>query len=111
MAQSKPKNKKDNGIEQLLSEQTSIILQAADERLAAQDQHIEARFYAINRRFDAVDKRIEEQRFMEKLNSLTSTLDHFLKRLTDTEQEFIFMKNDMKRIKAVLREKLGVAIE
>src|SRR6266436_5796567 len=132
MAQSKPKNKKDKGIEQLLSEQTGIILQAVDERLSAQDKKFEARFDAIDRRFDAQDKQIEErfaaqniailtavdkrlenmeQRFMEKLSSLTNTLDRFLKRLTDTEEEFMFMKNDVKRIKAILREKLGVAIE
>jgi hypothetical protein len=29
-----------------------------------------------------------EQRFIEKLNGLTNTLDRFLKRLTDTEEEF-----------------------
>jgi len=52
-----------------------------------------------------------EQRFMEKLNSLTNTLDRFLKRLTDTEEEFVFMTHDANRIKAVLREKLGVALD
>ena len=61
------------GIEHLLSEQTTVILHAVDERLSAQDKKFEARFDAIDRRFDAVDKRIDalEQRFMEKLNSLT----------------------------------------
>ena len=48
---------------------------------------------------------------MEKLNSLTNTLDRFLKRLTDTEEEFVFMKHDVNRIKAVLREKLGVVLD
>ena len=48
---------------------------------------------------------------MEKLNSLSNTLDHFLKRLTDTEEEFVFMKHDVNRIKAVLREKLGATID
>ena len=47
---------------------------------------------------------------MDKLNSLTNTLDRFLKRLIDTEQEFTFMKNDVKRIKGVLREKLGLGV-
>jgi hypothetical protein len=134
MAQSKPKNSRakqgpSKSIEHLLSEQTTVILHAVDERLSAQDKKFEARFDAIDRRFDAQDKRIEErfaaqniailtavdkrlekleQRFMEKLNSLTNTLDHFLKRLTDTEEEFVFMKHDVNRIKAVLREKLGV---
>jgi len=137
MAQSKSKNTRakpgqSKGIEHLLSEQTTVILHAVDERLSAQDKKFEARFDAIDRRFDTQDKRIEErfaaqniailtavdkrlekmeQRFNEKLDRLTTTLDKFLKRMTDMEQEFTFMKNDVKRIKAVLREKLGVAIE
>src|SRR5216683_1412727 len=132
MPQPTPKNKKDKGIEQLLSEQTSIILGAVDERLAAQDQHIEARFDAIDRRFAAQDKRIEERfaaqniailtavdkrlekfenLFRDELSRPTNTLDKFIKRLTDTEEEFVFMKHDVNRIKAVLPEKLGVALD
>src|SRR5712691_289005 len=119
-------------IENLLSAQTTVILNAVDERLSAQDKKFEARFDTIDRRFDAQDKRIEErfaaqnialltavdkrlekmeQRFNEKLDRLTTTLDKFLKRMTDMEQEFTFMKNDVKRIKAVLREKLGVVVD
>jgi len=132
MAQSKPKNKKDKGIEQLLSEQTGIILQAVDERLSAQDKKFEARFDAIDRRFDAQDKRLEERfaaqniailtavdkrlekfenLFRDELSRPTNTLGKFIKRLTDTEEEFVFMKHDVNRIKAVLREKLGVALD
>ena len=132
MAQSEPKNKKDKGIEQLLSEQTGIILQAVDESLSAQDKKFEARFDAIDRRFDAQDKRLEERfaaqniailtavdkrlekfenLFRDELSRPTNTLDKFIKRLTDTEEEFVFMKHDVNRIKAVLREKLGVALD
>jgi len=118
MAPSKPKNSRarqgpSKGIEKLLSAQTTVILHAVDARLSAQDKKFEARFDAIDRRFDAVDKRFDklEQRFLEKLNNLTNTLDHFLKRLTDTEEEFVFMKHDVNRIKAVLRGKLGVSLD
>jgi hypothetical protein len=45
-----------------------------------------------------------------KLDRLMTTLDGFLKRLTDTEQEFAIMKNEINRIKAVLKKKLGVDI-
>jgi len=31
--------------------------------------------------------------------------------MTDMKEEFTFMKHDVNRIKAVLREKLGVAID
>jgi hypothetical protein len=110
---------------ELFTQQTSVILQAVDEgfasqdkriegRLAAQDKRIEERFAAQNIKLSAtMDKRIDklEARFMQKLSSLTNTLDHFLKRLIDTEEEFVFMKHDVNRIKAVLREKLGVALD
>jgi hypothetical protein len=104
-----------------LSQQTTVILDAVDHRLqknsamllAEVDRRFDAQDKKFAARFDAVDKRINklEQRFMEKLNSLTNTLDHFLKRLTDTEEEFVFMKHDVNRIKAVLREKLGVTLD
>jgi hypothetical protein len=54
---------------------------------------------------------VESTFFFGKPDSLTNTLDHFLKRLTDTEEEFVFMKHDVNRIKAVLREKLGVSLD
>jgi hypothetical protein len=48
---------------------------------------------------------------MQRLNRLTNTLNHFLKRITDMEEEFTLMKHDVNHIKAVLREKLGIAID
>jgi predicted Zn-dependent peptidase len=50
-------------------------------------------------------------RFAKSLDELTKTLDKFLKRLSDIEEEFTFMKEDLKRVKAVLREKLGIALD
>jgi hypothetical protein len=52
-----------------------------------------------------------EERFAKSLDELTKTLDKFLKRLSDMEEEFVFMKEDLKRVKAVLREKLGVSLD
>ena len=90
-------------LEELLVDQTRVLLDAVDEKLAAQNVAI----------LSAVDKRLEklEERWLEKFNKLTTTLDKFLKRMTDMEEEFVFMKNDVNRIKAVLREKLGVALD
>jgi hypothetical protein len=105
-------------IEELLVDQTRVLLNAVDEKLAAQnvailsavDQKLAVQNVTI---LSAVDKRLEklEERWLEKFNKLTTTLDKFLKRMTDMEEEFTFMKNDVNRIKAVLREKLGVSID
>jgi DNA gyrase/topoisomerase IV subunit A len=75
-------------LEELLAQQTSVILGAVDVKLTGL-----------------------EQSFTNKLNELTTTLDKFLKRVTDIEDEFTFMKEDLKRVKAVLREKLGVTLD
>jgi hypothetical protein len=109
----------------MLTDQTSVILQAVDEKLSAQGRKIESRFASLDRHLEerlvaqdirilaAVDKRLEkmEERFAKSLDDLTKTLDKFLKRLTDIEEEFIFMKEDLKRVKAVIREKLGVSLD
>ena len=39
------------------------------------------------------------------------TLDKFLKRLSDIEEEYTFMKADLNRVNAVLQEKLGVVLD
>ena len=91
------------GIERLLSEQTTVILNAVDERFAIHKVEMLAE----------MDKRLAklEERFMQKLNGLTTTLEKFLQPMTDMKEEVAFMKHDVNRIKAVLREKLGVTID
>jgi predicted nuclease with TOPRIM domain len=78
-------------LEKLLSDQTAVILEAVDER-----------FRGVNRRL----ARLEGQ-----YDRLLRTLNKFLKRMTDLEEEFTFMKEDLKRVKAVIREKLGVSLD
>jgi flagellar motility protein MotE (MotC chaperone) len=72
-------------LEELLNAQTVTILSAVDETL----QRSEAR---VN----------------EKIERLITTLDQFLKRMTDMEDEFTFMKNGLNRVKKVIKDKLGV---
>jgi hypothetical protein len=86
-------------MEQLLADQASMILNAVGERLSAQEKRSNIRLEKM------------EERFAKRLDELTKTLDKFLKRLSDIEEEFIFMKADLNRVKAVLREKLGVVLD
>jgi hypothetical protein len=88
-----------NEMEQLLADQASLILNAVAERLSAQERRFNIRLEKM------------ERRFAKSLDELTKTLDRFLNRLTDMEEEFIFMKADLNRVKAVLREKLGVVLD
>jgi chaperonin cofactor prefoldin len=67
-------------MEHLLADQASMILNAAGERLSAQEKRSNIRLEKM------------EERFAKRLDELTKTLDRFLKRLSDIEEEFIFMK-------------------
>ena len=83
-------------IEQLLKNQTAVILGAVDEKI------IDLKIY-MERRLEKM-----EERFDKKINKLMDTLDQFLKRMTDVETEFTMMRADLDRVKKVIREKLGV---
>ena len=69
----------------LLAEQTAIILDAVDQKIKSLDLS-----------------------FNQKLDNLITTLDSFLKRMTDMEEEFTMMRHDLSRVKKVIKEKLGV---
>ena len=74
-------------VKQLLAEQTVVILNAVDEKIKALDL-----------------------KFSQKMDDLTTSLDNFLKRMTDIETEFTMMQHDINRMKKVIREKLGVEL-
>jgi restriction endonuclease S subunit len=82
-------------IEHLLKEQTQVILDAVDEKILKLEKKIAKLEVKIERRFD----------------QLITTLDKFLKRLTDLEDEFTIIKAKMRKIEEVLKERLGVEIE
>lgn len=88
------------GVEKLLNQQTTVILSAVDEKLKINKIDILA----------SVDQKLVkmEARINHKFDKLVTTLDKFLKRLTDIEDEFEIMKFDINRLKKVVREKLGV---
>ncbi len=85
-------------IQELLNNQTGVILDAVDERIMS----LETR---LNKKLEAM-----EARWNRKFDKLTTTLDKFLKRLTDTEDEFTIMKHDVSNMKKIIREKLGVEV-
>ena len=76
-----------DGVKELIAEQTVVILNAVDEKIEALDL-----------------------KFSRKIDELTTTLDNFLKRMTNVEDGFTMIKNDLNRMKKILKEKLGVEL-
>lgn len=62
-----------------------------------------------------VDQNVRELRrdvdgLREQIQSLTISLDRFLKQLADYKDEFIILKTEVDQIKKILKEKLGVDV-
>ena len=74
-------------IKQLLAEQTVVILNAVDEKIKALDL-----------------------KFTEKFDKIMTALDTYSQRVTTLETEFVMMQNDIKRMKKIIKEKLGVEL-
>jgi len=74
-------------IKELLGEQTVVILTAVDEKIAALDL-----------------------KFTQKFNDIITTLDGFSEKISTLATEFTMMQQDIKRMKKVIKEKLGVEL-
>lgn len=96
-------------IEKLLDQQTIVILNAVDKKIGKMDK----RFNFVDHEIVVLRKRLEktEMSVNQKIGKLTTSIDKFLKKATDLEDEFTLMKADIRRVKTVLREKLGVALD
>lgn len=63
---------------------------------------------AMNYKFQQLEQRMDN--FDEKLNKLMTTLDNFVKMMTDSKEEFIILKAEVDQIKSILQEKFGIKI-
>ncbi|MBU3942971.1 hypothetical protein KKA24_03240 [Patescibacteria group bacterium] len=85
-------------VEKLFDERTNVILNAVSEKITSSEIRLE--------------KRIADSEFRlnQKFDRLITTLDGFLKRMTDMEDEFEMMKADINRMKRIFKEKLQVEV-
>ena len=63
---------------------------------------------ATNFKFENLERRMDE--FDRKLDKLATTLDNFVKMMTDYKEEFILLKAEVDQIKMILKEKLRVEV-
>lgn len=103
-----------SNLEKLLSRQTTVILNAVDERLRKTESRIDEKIQILDlktdRRFQEVDRRFQEMETEEsqRFDRIMANFDKLLKRTVDTDDEIEFIKLDINRIKVVVKEKLGV---
>lgn len=102
-------------VEKLLNQQTTVILDAVDEKLAVLDKKIDVldkRMDGLDKRMDIIEKRFDkfEERINKKIDKLITLVDKFVNLYTKQEQEFKIMKYEINKIKEIIKEKLGVEV-
>jgi len=102
-------------LDKKLPQYQAAIIEAVDEKFRRVDERfdvVDEKFKAVAERFDVIEKKIDDMeiRFNQKLDALMTTLDNFLKRLTDWEQEFNILKYKVDLIKTTLKEKFDIDI-
>lgn len=85
-------------IEKLLGQQTKVILEAVDKRHKKESDE----------KFAEISKDTKEVK--QAINQLAITLDKFLKRLADFNDEFDIIKAKVDKIEKILKIKLGISI-
>ncbi len=95
-------------IKGLLEQQTETILNAVDFKISGLDEKVSGLDEKISRL--EVKLQESEERINKKIEALTTTLDVFLKRMTDMEDEFAAMKFDINRIKKIIKKELGIDV-
>jgi len=75
-------------IEQLLTDQTAVILEAIDARLATQDKRLDRRFATQNRRIYGVERKVDE---------VITQLDAVLKKSEDHREEDVSGAEQLRR--------------
>jgi len=75
-------------IEQLLTDQTAVILEAVDNRLATQDKRLDRRFATQNRRIYGVEKKVDK---------VINQLDAVLKKSEDHREEDVSGAEQLRR--------------
>jgi len=83
------------GIEQLLTDQTAVILEAVDTHLATQDKRLDRRFATQNRRIYGVERKVDK---------VITQLDAVLKKSEDRREEDVSGAEQLRRHDDQLQE-------
>jgi hypothetical protein len=75
-------------IEQLLADQTAVILEAVDTRLATQDKRLDRRFATQNKRIYGVERKVDK---------VITQLDAVLKKSEDHREEDVSGAEQLRR--------------
>jgi hypothetical protein len=98
-----------------LKEQTQIILTALDKRFISVDKRfdsVDKRFISVDKRFDSVDKTLDKVKdeLKNDINNVQILIDGYVKAQEEFKEEFVILKEEVRQIKKLIKEKFGLEI-
>lgn len=95
-------------LDKKLEEHSRIIVNAVDGVLDKRFKTVDSGFRAMNERF--AENKADHRRLEDKIDKNWAAIDKYVKAQEIFREEFVIMKEEMKQVKHVLKEKLGVEI-
>ena len=99
-------------LDKRMDEQTKVVVTAVDGVLDKRLKKFDVRFDTVDFRFNGIEKRMDklEDNLRKDINNVQILIDGYVKAQEDFKQEFVIMKEEMRQVKKVLKQKLGVEI-
>ncbi len=97
-------------LEGLLAEQSKIIVGAVDTIL---DKRLNKFRLELKIDFNKLDKKIDgvEARLEKKIDNVQTLIDGYVKAQEEFKQEFVIMKEEVRIMKNIIKEKLGIEVK
>jgi len=92
-------------LDKRLIEHTKVIVNAVDVILEKRLKEVRIDISGINQNMEKMEERLEK-----KIDNVQILIDGYVKAQEDFKQEFVIMKQEMKQMKKVIKEKLGIEI-
>jgi hypothetical protein len=93
-------------LERLLAEQSKIIVGAVDVLLNKRTVEIKAEVKEVRK-----DLRMTEKRLEKKIDNVQTLIDGYVKAQEEFKQDFVIMKEEVRIMKNIIKEKLGVEVK
>jgi hypothetical protein len=92
-------------LDERLGEQTQVIISAVESMLNKQKDELKADINNVRDELYIVRDELKAE-----INSVQSLIDGYVKAQEDFKQEFVIMKEEVRQMKQIFKDKLGVEI-
>lgn len=100
----------DEHLDKRLEEQTQVIIEAVSSIMEKRTHEVRDELYAVRK--ELKDGMVEmEERLSKNINNVQILIDGYVKAQEDFKKDFVIIKEEVRQIKEIIKEKLGLEIK